>query len=185
MANLKLRKDDDIFLIGKTSNEICGAKLPSIGQVLSRFFFGMRENRLSVKESASVTVEEVFQFWIKARIPTCSKVKCVRDIERLYERWRSLQKTKNRNSDFEVEARENFKESLKNLFDIASPNALEEIKTEEDKAFLIAQRKPGREGSMIGIDRQLFQQEKRKRERLEKEEERKKRYMEEKESSSK
>ena len=86
MENIKLRSAH-IFLIGNTCNELSGPKLPSIGQVLSRFFFCIPENKMSVKQSASVTIEEVFKFWNKVRIPTRPKVKCVQKIENLYKDW--------------------------------------------------------------------------------------------------
>lgn len=58
------------------------------------------------------------------------------------------------------------------------------MKIEEDRAFLIAQRKPGREGCMLGIDGKLSQKEKRKQLLLEKEERKKRKYLESQESSS-
>ncbi|KAF2905067.1 hypothetical protein ILUMI_01110 [Ignelater luminosus] len=57
---------------------------------------------------------------------------------------------------------------MNNLFDIAHGNALSLISIEEDKKFLIAQKKPNREGSMIGIDLKLTAAEKRKAERKKK-----------------
>ena len=42
---------------------------------------------------------------------------------------------------------------LDDLFDIAHADALKMIKIEEDKLFLISQRKKGRPGSMSGGDR--------------------------------
>jgi hypothetical protein len=181
---MKLRKDDDIFLIGTISPKIDGPKLPSIGQVLSRLFFCMREEKLSVKESASKILEEVFEFWERARIPIRSKVRCVEKIEKLYKDWRCLQIKKKRMSKHEIELRETFANNLNNLFDIAAQNALQIIKIEEDREFLIAQRKPGREGCMLGVDTKLSQKETRRKEWLQKNEDRKKKYLEEQESSS-
>jgi len=45
---------------------------------------------------------------------------------------------------------------LKDLFDVAHQNALEMITIEEDKNFLIFQRKKGRPGAMRGVDKKLF-----------------------------
>ena len=44
---------------------------------------------------------------------------------------------------------------MHNLFDIAHQRALEMIKNEEDKEFLLAQREKRRRGSMGGIDLKL------------------------------
>lgn len=43
-------------------------------------------------------------------------------------------------------------EKLDDVFDIAPANVLQLIKIEEDKQFLISQRKHGRPGFMYGID---------------------------------
>lgn len=72
-----------------------------------------------------------------------------------------------------------FVESLDDLFDIATSDALETIKIAEDKQFLEMQRQKGRPGSMAGIDMILYGREKRAQERREKEEARKRKYEEE------
>ncbi|KAF2889192.1 hypothetical protein ILUMI_16981, partial [Ignelater luminosus] len=59
---------------------------------------------------------------------------------------------------------------MNNLFGIAHANALSLISIEQDKEFLIAQRKPNREGSMNGIDLKLTAAEKRKAEKKKKKE---------------
>jgi hypothetical protein len=45
-----------------------------------------------------------------------------------------------------------FKKRTKNLFDVAATNALDVLKNEEDKAFLLAQREPGRRGQLGSVD---------------------------------
>lgn len=70
----------------------------------------------------------------------------------LYNEWRKLSKHKTINSDFYKVKRETWKISLNNLFDMAHANALNLMKIEEDKQFLIKQRSKGREGCMLGID---------------------------------
>jgi len=46
------------FLIGSPSTQILGSKLPSIGQVLSVFFYNVRTVKLNTRESASLAVRE-------------------------------------------------------------------------------------------------------------------------------
>jgi hypothetical protein len=187
MANLTtrtLRKDNtNIFLIGQTSSKITGSKLPSRGQVLSRLFYEIRENKLKVNESASVVLDEVFEFWKIARIPFRSKNIAVKLLLKLYNQWRDLQKKKSRTSD--GKSRDDFVETLEDLFDIATVDALQSITIEEDREFLISQRKRKREGCMLGVDKKLSQKEKRSKERYEAEEKRKKTYLQEKESLGK
>ncbi|KAE9523786.1 hypothetical protein AGLY_015846 [Aphis glycines] len=85
-------------------------------------------------------------------------------IEKEYMNWRALQKGKSRRSQPQIK-KEVFKDRLTDLFDIAHLNALQIIKIDEDKKFLLAQREKGRKGCMIGIDRKLEKQEMRKNQR--------------------
>ena len=71
-----------------------------------------------------------------------------------------------------------FTEDLDNLFDIAHSNALNMIKSEEDKQFLINQRQRGRVGCFGSIDRKVIMKEKRSQERKDKEIKRKIQYEE-------
>ena len=51
-----------------------------------------------------------------------------------------MKKLRGRTTPAEIKKREDFKESLDNLFDIAHSNALALIKIQEDRDFLIAHR---------------------------------------------
>jgi hypothetical protein len=184
MANVRLRKEDEIFLVGATAAEIVGSKLPSIRQVLSRVFYEIRHNKLKARDGATVTVNEVLKFWERARIPTRKKQKCVDKVIEVYNELRGLWKSKLKTSSIECMKREDFVNRLENLFDIAARDALQIIKIEEDRQFLISQRKPGREGCMIGVDHKLSMQEKRKSERDEKTERRRQKYFESVESQA-
>ena len=56
---------------------------------------------------------------------------------------------------------------MEDLFDISAVNAEKLITMEEDQKFLEKQRRPSREGYMLGIDKKLSALEDRKRERNE------------------
>lgn len=175
----RLRSDDhNIFLIGKVESQILGAKLPSMKQVLQVFFNQMRYNNGVLRQSARDAVKMAIAFWERARIPTQTEIKCIQKLEKLYEEWRSLQKT--RNSAYEsVRIKEKeFSDKIENyIFDIAASDAFEQMKIQEDKDFLIEQRKKGRPGSMAGVDDKLAQREKRTAIRLEKQHERTHKYL--------
>ena len=66
---------------------------------------------------------------------------------------------------------------LDDLFDIAHADALKTIKIEEDKLFLISQRKKGRPGSMSGGDRKLLKRERNQASRNDQKESRGARYQ--------
>ena len=66
---------------------------------------------------------------------------------------------------------------LDDVFDIAHADAMKIIKIEEDKLFLISQRKKGRPGSMSGGDRKLLKRERKQASRNDQEESRRARYQ--------
>ncbi|KMQ83815.1 adenylate kinase 9-like protein [Lasius niger] len=66
---------------------------------------------------------------------------------------------------------------MEDLFDIAHANALEIIKIEEDRQFLISQRQKGRIGVIRGIDKKTAEKEERVLKHLSAEEERRKKFF--------
>lgn len=180
MASKKsLRKDSYTFLIGYTSNQIVGSKLPSIRQALSVLFYNMREVHLNLHESSKLVIKEVSVFWQKARIPISSEQYCVIKLQKLYNEWRNLQKLQYRKTDTQLKKNEEFSLILDDLFDIAQVDAIDIIKIKEDREFLVSQRQKGRPGSMLGIDLKIINKEKRAEGRSKMFEERRKRTYEE------
>lgn len=174
-----LRKDLNIPLVGNITTQIVGAKLPSNRQVLSVYFYNIRVVNMSIKESAALVIKEVSIFWQKARIPTKRTDHCVEKLIKLHDEWKSLQKNFTRTGSKDRERRDRFVDIMEDLFDIAHSDALEQMKNEEDKTFLILQRQKGRPGSMAGIDRNLKHKEERALNRKAMETSRKKRTYEE------
>lgn len=151
-----------IFIVGVMKNQILGSKLPSKKDVLSVLFFNMRMVKLTLKDSISLVIDECLIFWKKARIPTRDRCHCLKQLKKLYEELRNLEKCKNRNSELCRQREHSFEENLNDLFDIAHASALNIIKINEDKEFLILQRQKGRPGCMLGTDLKLAGIEKRK-----------------------
>lgn len=158
-----------VFLIGTMKNQITGSKLPSRRDILSVLFYNLHEVRLDLHASAALVIDECLIFWKKARIPTQDRSDCIKKCKKLYETWRALEKHKKRESESCRKNEKTFRESLNDLFDIAHANALDRIKIEEDKTFLLKQREKGRPGSMLGIDMKLTVAEKKKSAREESE----------------
>lgn len=172
--SIELRSDKpNIFLIGVPSHQINGAKLPSNRQVLAVLFYNIREVKLNVSESANLVIRECIIFWEKARIPTRALPNCVKKLVELYHVWRDLQKNCKKTPIIYRTREKDFEGQLDNLFDIAHANALENIKIDEDKTFLIRQREPGRPGCLAGVDKKLANKEERAMQRRLAEEERK------------
>jgi len=141
-----------IYLIGNSSHQLVGCKLPSNKQVLSVLFFNIREVKLSVRESARLVIDETLIFWQKARIPTREIRNCVPQLEELYNTWRSLQKNSSRRTNTQIKNENEFIQCFDDLFDIAHADALDIMTTDIDKQFLINQRQKGRPGALMGVD---------------------------------
>lgn len=176
-SSANLRK---INLIGYTTHQMTGSKLPSNRQVLEVMFYNMRFVDLSAKESAKLSIKAAQIFWQQARVPLRKEDKCVEKLLKLYENWKNIQKTiPEKRSDTLKKVVDIFVESLDDLFDIAAADALEKMKITEDIKFLKMQRQKGRPGCMAGVDQVLYNREIRAQERREKAESRKRKYMEE------
>uniref|UniRef100_A0A2S2QNU3 Uncharacterized protein n=1 Tax=Sipha flava TaxID=143950 RepID=A0A2S2QNU3_9HEMI len=141
-----------IYLIGTTSHQLVGCKLPSNKQVLSVLFFNIREVKLSLRESVRLVIDETLIFWQKARIPTREVRNCVPLLEELYNTWRSLQKNSNWRTNTQINNENEFVQCFDELFDIAHADALDIMTINKDKQFLITQRQKGRSGALIGVD---------------------------------
>lgn len=166
-----------MFLVGKCEEQILGSKLPSKRQVLQTWYYHIRNNKLQVNESARLVVDEVLQFWNRARLPSLSEDNCFKKLKKLYDDLRNVQK--NSKSKYETcqQKVNSFKADLDMLFDVAHLEALQLITDEEDKQFLLKQLEPGRVGSMIGIDLNLAMKEQRKMKRMTAEEQRKQKQL--------
>lgn len=163
----QLRSGDDLVLfIGKCKNEILGAKLPSVKQVLQFFFYKMRMENYSLKSSAKLTIAVVSDFWKRANIPIMSEQNSIKALERIYEKWRNLQKNAKSKYEKHRKNEEEFVDHIENyIFDIATSDALAVMKIQQDKDFLVLQRQRGRPGSMSGVDVKMVEKQKRKEKR--------------------
>ncbi|GBN83213.1 hypothetical protein AVEN_15954-1 [Araneus ventricosus] len=79
----------------------------------------------------------------------------------MYNHWHNPQKSACCRSETQEENECNFISDLNNLFDIAHANALEIIKIEENRKFLLSQGKPGRRVCLMGIAMKLAKREER------------------------
>ena len=124
--------------------------LPDKESVLLLYHFFKNINmKLSNSEVAAKVFIELKKYWDKSNVPTqCDwwVKKCILDLNSKYQ---DLLKNLKRDSKKEKEKRENFKSSLKKLFDIASPEAEKKLRKDqvlgkskamEDLKFLESQR---------------------------------------------
>lgn len=156
---------ENIYLIGHTSYQLVGYKLPSNKEVLKVLFYNLRE-------SARLVIDEVLIFWHKARIPTREIYHCIPKLKALYDEWRNLQKYSSRRTETQIKKENEFKKNSGDIFDIAHSNPMDMMNNELDKQFLTCQRQNGRPG--VRIDRTSYRKKKNKNLQLEKIEKRKK-----------
>lgn len=112
-------------------------------------FFNTRHVKLSARDSALLVVKEVSVFWDKACLPTQHQTRCADKLEKLYNEWRSLQKSAGKT--YNLEKAEIFKSKLPNLFDIAH-GKINEMIDETRREFLLNQRKDGRIGYINDVE---------------------------------
>src|SRR6218665_1703063 len=160
-----------IFLVGHTSKSICGTKLSSNGQLLSTLFYHHQKNK-TIRQSATIAVREALPLWARARIPTRQEYNIVAKLVSLFEKWRTLLKSKGKKSKFLQAKEEAFTEKLKDLFGLAHQN-------DKDTRRQGLSESSEAEGSpMIGVDKVLAVKEERTRLRKEKEVQRRQRLEE-------
>lgn len=172
---MKPKSRDPIYLIGYEGDQILGAKLPSNRQVLCVLFYNMRNVYHGLRESAKLVIQEVTIFYEKSGVPMRSEYHSVDKLEKLYHKWRSLDKNKKREKGSQKEKVEQFEHSLDDLFDVAHADAFSSMNS-VSKAFLTAQREHGRKGCILGVDKNQMDKEKRIADRLMAEEIRKRKY---------
>ncbi|CAH0560497.1 unnamed protein product [Brassicogethes aeneus] len=149
------RRKTDIWLVGQTSS-ISQAKLPTKQEVLRLFFHYKSDSKQNIKKCCHFTADDVLSVWEKAGIPTQLKKHVVGKVENLFRDWQKLKKNKEnkaKRSEGIKQKEEEWQMKLKNLFDIAHADALNMIRIQEDKDFLIAQREKDRRGQIGNLDR--------------------------------
>jgi len=80
------------WLLGTEDDRIRGSKLPSKRQALRFFLYNHWTLRKTIRESARATVNEMEKFYDRARIPTRQTYNSVNLVEKLYGKYRRLQK---------------------------------------------------------------------------------------------
>lgn len=156
------RTKTEIWLVGQISSQLNQTKLPTVREALSVFFYYKQELNQTVKESTYSTVNDIQQIWDKARIPTRQKIHIVQKLEKIFNEWKNLKKNKENKAKRSESLKQReclWQQKIDELFDIAHANALEIIRIDEDRQFLIAQRQAGRPGKMGNVDRKLAKKE--------------------------
>jgi len=169
---MQTRRDSEIWLVGPESKDISASKLPSIEQTLRKFFYHHNAEKLSLRESARCAVKAVFKVWNDARIPVIAEQSAIDKLIKLHTVWTTLRKDKNALGPTPERKRDEWKQSLRKLFDVAPGNVMSLIKIKEDRDFLTAQREEGRRGYIAGPDLALAKTEGAAMLRLQKESER-------------
>ena len=95
-------------MVGHPASSINGAKLPTMRQVLL-FCFHAIDKYGNRKDAFKETIGNVMTFWNMARIETICERSGERKLEKLWEEWRGLQKSKDKAAAGKVD---NFKKDL-------------------------------------------------------------------------
>lgn len=90
------RSAPEVWLIGKPTEKLSMARLPSKGVVLRRFLFHHLEENQEVKTDVRATATAVLEIWQRARIPTQRIDAVERKLHKLYNEYLLLKKQENR-----------------------------------------------------------------------------------------
>lgn len=141
-----------------------GIRLPLNRTIIGRFMCLREENKLiSSKDVNKTIVSEVEEIWRRAFIPIKSTKSVISSVTLLHQKWESMKKygaarLQQPNEQLTKKISE-FQNLLDQLFDIASEDAFEQLKSsrlstwKEDWEFLLNQRN-SRTGYMAGVDRE-------------------------------
>ena len=126
-------------------------QLPTNHEVLKHLFY-LKKTTMKGLQLSAVTkkvLTEVFNIWEKATIPTMNQLNANKKLEKLFNRWIWLLKSKKKENEKDKQNRKDFVDVLPKLFDVASPDWESDIKRdklkskeerEEDLRFLLDQR---------------------------------------------
>uniref|UniRef100_UPI00358F90EE transmembrane protein 116 isoform X2 n=1 Tax=Myxine glutinosa TaxID=7769 RepID=UPI00358F90EE len=170
------RSSSTVWLLRKSEKEIICGGLPTKGHTLQKMVYHHIQEHHTVRESAKLSVQAVWAYWEKSRIPVQRVDSCERQLLKLYEPYKLGKKNRTKTFENYRVKEQMFKDDLQSLFDISPNDALEKMTNEEDKAFLIMQREDPSCSRMGSVDNTLTVKENRKRIRVENEDKRKKKH---------
>lgn len=86
--------EKQIYFIGYQITKFVGGQLPSLKEVMPLFFHYHCSESLTIKKSALITIDNVFDLWSKAGIPTCAENSAVRKFIHHHMVWKNFLKNK-------------------------------------------------------------------------------------------
>ena len=162
------RSSSIVWLIGQQlpylDLQSCLYQLPTCKQVRKRLFYYLRTCKLSLPQSCSNVIDEVFGIYYISHIPTPQKPSAVSKLKELYCRYVKLEKNKRRRTDRQKELEVEVLMALNKLFDVAHADCDKIpslINISEDIAFLEDQR--GERKMVIGQEDTEFKEREAKR----------------------
>uniref|UniRef100_UPI00358FB6CD uncharacterized protein n=1 Tax=Myxine glutinosa TaxID=7769 RepID=UPI00358FB6CD len=160
MTPSSLRSAPENWLLGKPNPNLSTARLPCGLDALRLVQFHHIKEGSTLPASYKLACEAVVAVWEQARIPTRRIDSCVRKLSKMYEKYLALKKHRTRERESDRKKEVMFKSDLEELFDIATKDAMKEIKNEEDREFLQKQREDIFSCSMSGADQKTPAKEK-------------------------
>jgi hypothetical protein len=114
--------------------------LPTLRDVLKVYFYHHTILAVSYKEAANVVIQKVCEIWNKARISTAESRNIVRKLDNLLIHYRNICRNKGHKTSSQHAKESEYATSVDQVFDIAHCDAMNLIRIDEDKRFLIGQR---------------------------------------------
>ena len=63
------RKKFEIYLVGSVKDECTGSKLPCVHDLFAAYLHQLKFIKETKHEAATLTIQELFAYWNRARIP--------------------------------------------------------------------------------------------------------------------
>lgn len=143
---------EEIYLIGKISQDFGRRKLPLFKEVMSVFFYYHKTCNLTIKQSSASTAKKLIELWRQTDIPLRKDSSIIVSIIRFHHRWILLSKNKgSKKSPTQKKKESIFYNDLNKVFDISHANALDVIDATK-KLFLESQRQPSRRGFINNLE---------------------------------
>ena len=165
------RSKSYVYLIGEPVDQFDGRFLPTCREVLRVYFFYHKVSKYSQKDAVREVLTEVCEIWARARVPTADLRNIIPKLENLIKTYRNICRNKGRQGPAQITKEKDFESSISQLFDIAHHQAMELIRNDEDRVFLVDQRTT-RKMCMGKVDKELTEKEERTEKRFQNEKER-------------
>ena len=117
------RSERYVWLVGYPREKLSDGKLPSRKEVFQLFMHHKIMEKMTIREAASATANDVMKVFEAAGLKTKIKCHVMDKIEAIFKEWDKLKKNKTKRSETYRKKETDWQQNLQNLFDIKAAAA--------------------------------------------------------------